>query len=253
MKIPWTAKSVLPSVAAMPSGPPSKIRSWVSSTSERCPSIAREAPRQLGGGTLHRPPIERLGRVLAHEVERERDVHHGRRVRASAGRGRVVVVGDPNRRIALQLAGVVGAVGGVRVAAWAHTRLAADVGDGSRDLHIRVVGQPRLTDDHAEADRADRVRAGAVGVGRTDGQEVRGLHRRTARWERERRPVRSVRRGALLVGGCERDPYGARPRRARVRCDRQLGRHHHRELRPVPRPPAVSFCWCSMTPLLSTE
>ena len=126
-------------------------------------------------------------------------------------RHRVAVVGDPDRRVALQLAGVVSTVGRVRATAGRGTGLAADVRDVGGDQHVGVLGRTRdagltfsFTNPH--------VRRGAVGGRRTDRDGGRRLNRRVTGRERQRRSVRPVRCGTRVERGHQRRPAtGWRP------------------------------------------
>ena len=112
--------------------------------------------------------------------------------------GAVVVVAEAERRVALQLARVVGAVAGIRrgTDARVRARLAAHVRDrrGDEDVLGRCLLDP-------QQDVPDRVRAGAVGVRRADRHVSSTPARRAAGWVCERRAVRPVRRRA---GSCTR-------------------------------------------------
>ena len=107
-----------------------------------------------------------------------------------------------------QFARVAAKTGGIRGAAARAGRHTVHVVECEVDQHVPFL---RGRGDDAkvpEAEVAGRVCTATEGVWRAHGGLRGGLCRRVARGERERRPMRAVRRGARRVGGNERHAYG---------------------------------------------
>ena len=111
MKIPWTANSVLRVGAAYAVGATVEDLE-LADLDDRPLAVLDRAPGTTALAVVlacrcRRPrSIRRAG---AGRADGERDVEHGRRV-GTAARSRVVVVGDADQGVALQLTGVVGTV-----------------------------------------------------------------------------------------------------------------------------------------------
>ena len=171
MKIPWTSKSVFGSVAATPSVPPSKICSWPISTIARLASLTAPGTTAFAVVVIGAGAADcRAGSRRARRDHGERNVDHRRRVSTAARSHCVEVVRDADLGSALELTGVVRAVGRVGSATCGDAGLTTDVGDARRDVHVGVIGRTRGTDHDGELDEPDRVRPGTVRVGRADGQ-----------------------------------------------------------------------------------
>ena len=141
----------------------------------------------------------------------KRDVHHRGRVGAATWAGRVVMIGDTDRCVRLQLARVVRAARGVGVAAGARPGLAANVGDPRRDHDLGLVcGGPGIG-AHRNLHEPLGLCGRAVGVRCAHGHEIRARHGRVAGRERKRRAVRAVRGGALLNAGTSGTRSGVAP------------------------------------------
>jgi nucleotide-binding universal stress UspA family protein len=101
------------------------------------PAALRSRKRTVRGRDAAIASNRRVGGAHAVQIDGLRDVDDGRRVGAAARVDRVVVVGDPDRGVGQQLAGVVWAPRRVRTAAGRGScRLATDVRDRSREDHV---------------------------------------------------------------------------------------------------------------------
>ena len=137
-------------------------------------------------------------------------VLHRGGISAATGGHSVVVVCESDSVLEADLAGVVRRARGIRSAAARAGRDAADVSQIHPDVNIRVVGRAGGADDHGYFEVPEEVCSPTERVRGSDRRLRRGLCGRVARRERQRRPVRAVRRGARRVGGNERHAQSAR-------------------------------------------
>ena len=211
--MPCRRKTVLSAVVlATPSAPPSyTCTSSISSTKRLVSLISPGVDCVVRRDKLQVEPVE-VDAVEAHVmpgVQGDFCVLHRGGISAATGGHSVAVVRESDSVLEGDLAGVVRRARGIRSAAARAGRDAADVLQIHPDVNIRFVGRAGDADESRLILMYPMKFApppNASGVPTVACAEVCGG--RVARRERQRRPVRAVRRAARRVGGNERHAQG---------------------------------------------